>query len=128
MEQLGGERELFRQMVRFFFSDGLKLLPEIRAAAGAGDATTIERKAHRLKGTVLYLGAKAATAAVADVEILGRSGDLIGAAPCDLLDGNGNDAPGRGLAALCPPMNGGVPIARSALFRYAEPVRDVKAG
>ncbi len=80
MEQLGGERELFRQMVRFFFSDGLKLLPEIRAAAGAGDATAIERKAHRLKGTVLYLGAKAATAAVADVEVLGRSGDLIGAA------------------------------------------------
>ena len=67
-------------MAGFFFSDGSKLLPEIRAAAGAGDASTVEKKAHRLKGTVLYLGAEAAVAAVARVEALGRSGDLSDAA------------------------------------------------
>ena len=40
------------------------------------------RKAHRLKGTVLYLGRyKAATEALAGVEVLGRSGDLTDAAP-----------------------------------------------
>ncbi len=81
MTQLGGEERLFRQMVGFFFNDGLQLLSEIQAAAVAGDAAAIERKAHRLKGTVLYLGAKAATEALAGVEVLGRSGDLTDAAP-----------------------------------------------
>jgi CheY-like chemotaxis protein/HPt (histidine-containing phosphotransfer) domain-containing protein len=81
MESLGGEMGLFRQMVRFFFSDGLKLTREIQAAAGSGDARTIETKAHRLKGTVLYLGAEAAIGAVARVEVLGRSGDLADVAP-----------------------------------------------
>ena len=80
LQRLGGELGLFREMVGFFFGDGLKLLDEIKAAAEAGDATTIERKAHRLKGTVLYLGAEAALEAVANVEILGRSRDLTGAA------------------------------------------------
>ena len=79
--RLGGELGLFREMVGFFFCDGLKLLPEIQAAAGAGDARTVEHKAHRLKGTVLYLGATVATEAVAAVEVLGRSRDLTGAAP-----------------------------------------------
>jgi signal transduction histidine kinase/DNA-binding response OmpR family regulator/HPt (histidine-containing phosphotransfer) domain-containing protein len=76
MAQLGGESQLFREMVGFFFSDGLKLMPEIRAAAEAGDAAAVARKVHRLKGTLLYLGAKAASEAVARVEALGRSGDL----------------------------------------------------
>ena len=78
---LGGELELFRQMVEFFFNDGLKLSKEIRAAAGTGDTTTVERKAHCLKGTVLYFGAEAAVKAVAHVETLGRSGNLTNAAP-----------------------------------------------
>ena len=81
MARLGGESDLFREMVGFFFSDGLKLLAEIQAAAGADDATAIARKAHRLKGTVLYLGAKAASQAVDRVEAIGRSGDLADAAP-----------------------------------------------
>jgi HPt (histidine-containing phosphotransfer) domain-containing protein len=67
-------------MVRFFFSDGLKLLREIRSAAGKGDLTAIERKAHRLKGTVLYLGAEAASQAIARVEAIAHSGDLSEAA------------------------------------------------
>jgi len=76
MARLDGKFGLFREMAGFFFSDGMQLLPEIRAAAAAGNATAVEKKAHRLKGTVLYLGAKAATETVARVETLGRSGDL----------------------------------------------------
>ena len=79
LERLGGELELFRDMVGFFLCDGTKLLSEIRAAAAAGDATAIAGKAHRLKGTLLYLGAPAAVDAVDAVEGLGRSGDLRGA-------------------------------------------------
>jgi HPt (histidine-containing phosphotransfer) domain-containing protein len=80
MARLGGEKGIFREMVGFFFSDGMKLLAEIKAAASAGDAMVIEKKAHRLKGTVLYLGAEAAQEAVARVEVLARSGDLTDAA------------------------------------------------
>jgi signal transduction histidine kinase/CheY-like chemotaxis protein/HPt (histidine-containing phosphotransfer) domain-containing protein len=79
MARLGGNAGLFREMAKFFFLDGSKLLAEIQAAAGAGDAVAIEKNAHRLKGTVLYLGAEAATAAIARVETLARSGDLKGA-------------------------------------------------
>ena len=67
-------------MVGFFFGDGLNLVAEIQAAAIAGDVAAIEKKAHRLKGTVLYLGADAAIAAVARVEALARSGNLADAA------------------------------------------------
>ena len=57
VESLGGNVGLFGEMVGFFFSDGLNLLTEIQAAAAAGDTKAIAGKAHRLKGTLLYLGA-----------------------------------------------------------------------
>ena len=79
MAQLG-DAGLFREMVGFFFGDAARLLREIRTAAAAGDATAIERKAHRLKGTVLYLGAETASRTVAAVEELARLGDLTAAA------------------------------------------------
>jgi HPt (histidine-containing phosphotransfer) domain-containing protein len=68
-------------MAGFFFSDGLKLSREIQAAAGTGDTAAIKNKAHRLKGTVIYLGAEAAIAAVARVEALACCGDLTELAP-----------------------------------------------
>ena len=74
---LGGEMELFRQMVEFFFNDGLKLLKEILGPRrGPATRRPSRRKADCLKGTVLYSGAAAAVKAVARVETLGRSGDL----------------------------------------------------
>ena len=79
VESLGGNVGLFGEMVGFFFSDGLNLLTEIQAAAAAGDTKAIAGKAHRLKGTLLYLGCRAATEAVARVEILGRAADLTAA-------------------------------------------------
>jgi len=80
LAQLGGELGLFREMVGFFFGDGLRLLAEILAVAASGDTTAIEKNAHRLKGTVLYLGAEAASEAITRVEDLANSGDLAGTA------------------------------------------------
>ncbi len=76
LASLGGEMAIFREMAAFFFRDGLNLLTEIPAAAMAGQATVVEKKAHRLNGTVLYLGAGTAVKAIARVEVLARSGDL----------------------------------------------------
>ena len=75
--QLGGEESLFREMVAFFYSDGMQVSSEIEAAVQAGDIATTEKKAHRLRGTLLYLGAEPAVAAVARVETLARTGKLM---------------------------------------------------
>ena len=80
LARLDGKIGLFREMAGYFFSDSVELVPEIRAAAAAGDAATVEARAHRLKGTLLFLGAEAAVGAVSRVETLGRSGDLADAA------------------------------------------------
>jgi two-component system, sensor histidine kinase and response regulator len=80
LARLDDKLDLFKDMVGFFFSDGLKLLTEIQSAAANGEAKVIEDKAHRLKGTVLYLGADGATRAVDRVESLARSRDLADAA------------------------------------------------
>ena len=79
--RLGGEPKLFQEMTGYFFRDGLKLLEEIRAALQAGDAKTMANKAHRLKGTLLFLGADAVEETVTAVEALGSAGDLTEAAP-----------------------------------------------
>ena len=76
LARLGGKLGLFREMAGYFFSDAVKLLPEILAAAAAGDATAIGKRAHQLKGTLLYLGADAAVEAVTRVETISHSGNL----------------------------------------------------
>ncbi|NUQ62479.1 MAG: Hpt domain-containing protein [Pirellulales bacterium] len=57
-----------------------ELVARIRAAARQSDLEELGRLAHRPKGTVVYLGAPTATAAAHQVEQLGKSGDLAGAA------------------------------------------------
>ncbi len=69
-----GRQEMFQTMVRSFFDDVDKLLPEMRAALARGDLTRLGELGHRLKGTVAYLGARRATAAALRVEQLGRQG------------------------------------------------------
>ena len=80
LARLGGEPALFREMVGFFFGDGMKLFREIQAATAPGDMPAVEKKAHRLKGTMLYLGAETAVQTVARVEVLARAGDVAGVA------------------------------------------------
>ncbi len=71
-----GDVKLFREMAGYFFDEGLTLTAEIQAAAGGGDAPAIQKKAHRLRGTVIYLGADVASDAIGRVEDIARSGDL----------------------------------------------------
>ena len=80
LERLGGKFALFKEMARYFFSGAAELLPEIQIAAAAGDAATMEKNSHMLKGTVLYLGAEAAVEAISRVETIGCSGNLADAA------------------------------------------------
>jgi HPt (histidine-containing phosphotransfer) domain-containing protein len=81
MRQLGGREALFRDMVAYLGSQSREVLAEIRRARDAGNAESLARAAHALKGTLVYLAAAPAMSAVKRVEQLGRAGDLAAAAP-----------------------------------------------
>ena len=71
-----GEYELFQDMAGCLFCEAGSLLEQVRTALGNGEGGRIANVAHRLKGTVAYLGAAPALAACQRVEDIGRSGDL----------------------------------------------------
>jgi CheY-like chemotaxis protein len=75
-----GEYTMFQEMVECFFGEVTPLLEWMRTALANGDAAEMGNAAHRLKGTVTYLGAPPALDATQRVEQVGRSGDLTGAA------------------------------------------------
>ena len=58
LASLAGEENLFRLMVGYFFDEGPQRLAEMQTALGRTDAAAIARAAHRLIGTVAYLGAR----------------------------------------------------------------------
>lgn len=64
--------DMVREMMRSFFEDAEKLVPQMHAALEQGDLSLIGRLGHRMKGTAMYLGAEAAEQAALRVEQLGR--------------------------------------------------------
>ena len=60
-------------MIECFLADVDNLLREIRAALDAGNLGEVGRLGHRLKGTVVYLGAKPAEEAACRVEQCGKA-------------------------------------------------------
>jgi HPt (histidine-containing phosphotransfer) domain-containing protein len=71
-----GNRGMFHAMVDSFFTEADDLVGQIQMAIDKADGCEIARLSHRLAGTVVYLGAQAATEAARYLEQLGRSGDL----------------------------------------------------
>jgi CheY-like chemotaxis protein len=78
-----GELSMFQEMAECLFCEAGELVEQMRTALGNFDAAELAKAAHRLKGTVAYLGAAPATAATQRAEDIGRSGDL-SAAPAAL--------------------------------------------
>jgi PAS domain S-box-containing protein len=74
-----GKYELFQDMVEYLFVEADAVFAQIRTAWNNADATEVARLAHRLKGTVGYLGAPQALDANRRVEAMGLSDDLTGA-------------------------------------------------
>ena len=68
LERCFRSRKMFRQMIQCFFKEFGTLLPQMRAALQAGDLTEVGRLGHRLKGTVVYLGADPVVEAALAVE------------------------------------------------------------
>ena len=56
------------EMIVYFFKDADSLLPQMRAALQKGDLVEVGRLGHRLKGTLVNLGAEPAREAAQHVE------------------------------------------------------------
>jgi CheY-like chemotaxis protein len=68
LERCFHQPEMVRDMIRCFFSEVDNLFPQMRTALEKGDLPEVGRLGHRLKGTVVYLGAEPARAAAFAVE------------------------------------------------------------
>jgi CheY-like chemotaxis protein/HPt (histidine-containing phosphotransfer) domain-containing protein len=76
LSRVGGDRRLLRDVARTFLGQCPAWLTAIRAAVAAGDAAALNGAAHPLKGSLGLFGAKAAAAAAARLETMGRDGKL----------------------------------------------------
>jgi HPt (histidine-containing phosphotransfer) domain-containing protein len=79
LDNVAGDRELLAEIVSLFFETSRDILAALHEAVGSGDAESIHRKAHQLKGTLANLGAKAAAESACRLEATGRDGRLDGA-------------------------------------------------
>jgi HPt (histidine-containing phosphotransfer) domain-containing protein len=75
----GGDPQFLAELIETFLEDAPKLLRQLRAAEGAGDADTVRLVAHSLKANGAELGALALSELCKELEALGRSGRLDGA-------------------------------------------------
>ncbi len=70
LKRMGGDEQLFGEMVGFLSADAPVWLERIRTGLTAGDAKLVHRSAHTLKGLVANFGAQPAVTAASIVEQL----------------------------------------------------------
>ena len=80
LERLGGNVGLLQSIVSLFHEDCPGQMASIQAAIKANDAAALAIAAHTLKGSLLALSAERASAAVLELEIMGRESRFHGAA------------------------------------------------
>jgi len=68
LKRCSNSPDIVREMIQCFFGEVDRLLPQMHAAVEKGDLAEISRLGHRMKGTVVYLGAEPATQAALRVE------------------------------------------------------------
>jgi PAS domain S-box-containing protein len=81
LTRLGGDEEVFVEVIKIFLEDVPKQLAGMDAALAAGDAKTLRRLAHTLKGSSGTAGAEALQKASLRLEEAAAAGDLVAAAP-----------------------------------------------
>jgi two-component system sensor histidine kinase/response regulator len=88
LRELGGS-EMLSELTEMFFDDAWSVKDTIRDAVERGNAQTVERAAHTLKGSSGNMGAKRMAALCGELEDAGVSGDLAYAP--ELLEGLENE-------------------------------------
>lgn len=76
LANIGGDAELFEQLIRLFLDRHGLLMKDIETAIGQADASALERAAHSLKGTAANLCAPDVVLLAGQLEANGRLGNL----------------------------------------------------
>jgi len=74
LARAGGDRALLQELVEIFVAEAPGWLAEIDAAAAAGDAASLRRVAHTLKGAADTCGVRRATEIATAIERMAREG------------------------------------------------------
>ena len=74
-----GDNELLDEVIGLFLDEAPLMLSEIGGAIDRRDSRSLERAAHKLKGSAANLGADAVAHVAGGLDAMGRSGDLQGA-------------------------------------------------
>jgi HPt (histidine-containing phosphotransfer) domain-containing protein len=80
LELLGGDLALFQEVMDIFLAEAPIHLAALRLAVERGQAETVEKTAHTLKGELGYLGIPAISQTATQMEEMGRSNNVTGAA------------------------------------------------
>jgi len=80
LERLGGDEEIYGMMVDMYLADYGNNCAALAAAFAAGDAPTVYREAHTIKGLLATFSDEAGAAAALVVERQAKGGDLNGLA------------------------------------------------
>jgi HPt (histidine-containing phosphotransfer) domain-containing protein len=80
LEQLGGDLTLFQEVMDIFLSEAPMHLAALRLAVERGQAETVEKTAHTLKGELGYLGMPGISQTASQIEEMGRCNNVSGAA------------------------------------------------
>jgi PAS domain S-box-containing protein len=80
LEFVGGDQELLQSVIGVFLQEYPTWLEEVRHAVARGDARLLQGAAHKLKGSMMHLGARAACDPALRLEMMGRQGNLSAAA------------------------------------------------
>jgi two-component system, sensor histidine kinase and response regulator len=75
--QVEGEPDILIELIEIFLTDVPPQIVALREAVEAGDAYSVERIAHTLKGSAANMGAERVAAICAKLEWSGRSEDLM---------------------------------------------------
>ncbi len=81
LDRVDNDVAFLAETVDMLTADGPPLLEQVRTAVSAGDAAAVARHAHALKGMVSNFAAPLPRACAADIEKMGRTGDLSAAGP-----------------------------------------------
>jgi CheY-like chemotaxis protein len=76
LKGLGGDRELFADVLSLFLEDGKRLFQDIQSAVAGKDPAALARSAHALKGSIANLSSGAAHKYSAELEKMGRNGEI----------------------------------------------------
>jgi CheY-like chemotaxis protein/HPt (histidine-containing phosphotransfer) domain-containing protein len=76
LDRLGGDEEIFREIVATFLEDAPLQVEKLKQALREGDAAWVERQAHSLKGSAMNMAGKALQTVALEMEVAGKERNL----------------------------------------------------